>query len=388
MEKLKMHSPDLILENITKIRELFPGCVTEAHDEEAGQLRLTVDFDQLRQELSDHIVEGPQERYRLDWPGKREALFVANAPIAKTLRPCQGESANFETTKNLFVEGDNLEALKLLQETYLGQVKLIYIDPPYNTGRDFIFEDDFAEDAPAFLGRSNQVDEKGNKLVANRDSNGRFHSDWLTFMYSRLIVARNLMRPDGVIIVSIDEIEHANLKKLCDEVFGSQNFCGDIVWKNSSKNDQDYISIQHEYFVVYVKDKQFNKGQWVERKQGLEEIYKAFEGFRRENGDDWEAIHRAALDWYKTFPASNPIVDSQHYNWMDRRGVYFASDISGPNFGQYVYDVPHPVTNKIVKAPASGWRYPEPELKRRINDDRVHFGPDHTGLLPVFRTPD
>ena len=384
MEKLKMHSPNLTQENIARIGDLFPGCVAEAKGED-GIVRLAVNFDQLRQELVESIVEGPQERYHLNWPGKREALLTANAPIAKTLRPCHDESVDFDTTKNLFIEGDNLDALKLLQETYLGKVKMIYIDPPYNTGKDFIYEDDFAQSSKEYLRRTNQVDEKGNRLVANRDSNGRFHSDWLTMMYSRLRIARNLLRQDGLIVISIDEIEHANLKKLCDEVFGGHNFCGEIVWKNSSKNDQDYISIQHEYFVIYARDKQANKGAWVERKQGLEEIYKAFDGFKRQHGTNWEAIHAAALEWYRTFPEANPIVDSRHYNWMDTRGVYFASDISGPNFGQYVYDVVHPITKQPVKPPASGWRYPESEIKQRIADERVHFGPDHT-TIPKNKT--
>ena len=384
MDQLKMHSPNLVDSNIEKISALFPNCVTEAQGEN-GELKKAIDFDLLKQELSQVIVEGEQERYRLDWVGKKEAILTANAPIAKTLRPCREESVNFDSTENLFIEGDNLEALKLLQENYLGKVKMIYIDPPYNTGKDFIYEDNFAESTDEFLERSNQVDGDGNRLVANRDSNGRFHSDWLSMMYSRLSIARNLLKQDGVIIISIDEIEHANLKKLCDEVFGSNNFCGEIVWKNSSKNDQDYISIQHEYFVIYVKDKQFNKGEWLERKQGLEEIYKAFDGFKRNNGEDWTKIHEDALTWYRTFSASNPIVDSRHYNWMDSRGVYFASDISGPNSGQYVYDIYHPITQQIVKAPASGWRYPESQMKQRIAENRVHFGEDHT-TIPKNKT--
>lgn len=177
MEKLKLHTPNLTAENIEKLAALFPNCVTETADEKTGQLKRAIDFDQLRQELSDHIVEGPRERYHLDWPGKREALLAANAPIAKTLRPCREESVDFDTTKNLFIEGDNLDALKLLQETYLGKVKLIYIDPPYNTGNDFIYEDDFAEEFESYLLRSNQADQDGNRLLANTESNGRFHSD-------------------------------------------------------------------------------------------------------------------------------------------------------------------------------------------------------------------
>ena len=200
MDKLKMHSLDLTQDNIARIRELFPGCVTEAQGDD-GQLRLAVDFDQLRQELSEFIVEGPQERYHLNWPGKREALLTANAPIVKTLRPCREESVDFDTTKNLFIEGDNLEALKLLQETYLGKIKMIYIAPPYNTGNDFIYEDDYSENTDEFLSRSNQKDAEGNRLVANTEANGRFHSDWISMIFSRLKVARNLLKEDGLIFI-------------------------------------------------------------------------------------------------------------------------------------------------------------------------------------------
>ncbi len=384
MEKLKMHSPNLTEDNIARIRDLFPGCVTEARGED-GSVKLAVDFDQLRQELSSSIVEGPQERYHLNWPGKREALLTANAPIAKTLRPVREESVDFDTTKNLFIEGDNLDALKMLQETYLGKVKMIYIDPPYNTGKDFVYRDDFAESADEFFSRSFQTDDLGNKLVANRDSNGRFHSVWLSSLYSRLNIARNLLRQDGIVVISIDEVEHSNLRRICDEIFGSQNFCGEIVWKNSSKNDQSYISIQHEYFVVYVRDKQANSGDWVERKQGLEEIYKAFDGFKKEFGIDWKKIHQAALDWYRELPPSSPILDSKHYGWMDERGVYFPDNISGPNDGQYVYDIDHPVTGKKVKQPSRGWFCPKEKLNQLIAENRVHFGPDES-TVPCLKT--
>ena len=185
MDKLKMHSPDFADQNIEKIAALFPNCITESVDDE-GNPTQAIDFDQLRQELSDSIVEGPRERYHLNWPGKREALLAANAPIAKTLRPCREESVDFDTTENLFIEGDNLDALKLLQETYLAKVKMIYIDPPYNTGKDFIYSDNFAQSSDVYLLDSEQTDEEGNRLVANPDSNGRFHSDWLSMMYPRL----------------------------------------------------------------------------------------------------------------------------------------------------------------------------------------------------------
>lgn len=255
MDKLKMHSPDLSQDNIAKIRELFPGCVTEAKDEATGKIRLAVDFDQLRQELSDSIVEGPQERYRLDWPGKREALALANAPIAKSLRPTLDESSQFEQTENIFIEGDNLEALKLLQETYLGKIKMIYIDPPYNTGNDFIYDDDFSEDTEAFLQRSNQMDESRNRLVANTNANGRFHSDWISMIYSRIKLAKNLLANDGVIFISIDDVEVDNLCKVCDEIFGAENRIGliTVVSNLKGRSDDKYYATSHNYLLAYQK---------------------------------------------------------------------------------------------------------------------------------------
>ena len=253
MEKLKLHSPDFTQENIAKLAELFPNCVTETRADD-GSLSKAIDFDQLRQELSTSVVEGPQERYQLSWPGKREALLTANAPIAKTLRPCREESVDFDTTQNLFIEGDNLDALKLLQETYLNKVKMIYIDPPYNTGNDFIYEDDFAEDSEAYFKRSNQKDETGNRLIANTDSNGRFHSDWLSMMYSRLKLARNLLRDDGVLFISIDDGESDNLKKIGTEIFGEMNFIGTFsVVSTPNARDYGHIGKMHEYVHFFSK---------------------------------------------------------------------------------------------------------------------------------------
>jgi len=254
MEKLKMHSPNLTEDNIARIRELFPGCVTEAQGED-GSVKLMVDFDQLRQELSGSIVEGPQERYHLNWPGKREALLAANAPIAKTLRPCREESVNFDTTKNLFIEGDNLDALKLLQETYLGKVKMIYIDPPYNTGNDFIYKDNFTESTSEYLLRSNQVDEGGNQLITNTTANGRFHSDWLSMIYPRIRLAKTLLHDNGLIFLSVDDNEAANLMKICDEVFGRENFVGTISWYKKRKGSflsKKLVSVT-ETLLVYGK---------------------------------------------------------------------------------------------------------------------------------------
>lgn len=256
MDKLKMHSPNLTQDKITRIRDLFPGCVTEAKGED-GNVKLAVDFDQLRQELSESIVEGPQERYQLNWPGKREALLTANAPIAKTLRPYREESVDFDTTQNLFIEGDNLDALKLLQETYLGKVKMIYIDPPYNRGKDLVYRDDFSENVADYLVRSLQIAEDGSCLLANTDSNGRFHSDWLSMIYSRLRLARNLLTNDGAIFISCDENEIDNLKKIILEIFGKDNYIYTFIWHLPRGINAGFISKSHEYILVASKDKNF-----------------------------------------------------------------------------------------------------------------------------------
>jgi len=248
-----MLSPDLTEKNIDKLAEVFPGVITESSGEN-GELKRVVDFDLLRQELSDHIVEGPQERFQLDWPGKRAAAFTANVPIAKTLRPDRGESVDFDTTKNLFIEGDNLDALKLLQESYLGKIKLIYIDPPYNSGSDFVYKDNFAETTSEYLVRSQQAEESGARLRANTESNGRFHSDWLSMLYPRLMVARRIMRPDGVILVSIDDGEHANARALLDQVFGAKNFLAQLIWNKQHSQQQGLFKRYHEFVLAYARD--------------------------------------------------------------------------------------------------------------------------------------
>lgn len=338
MKKMKMHSPNLTQGNIASIRELFPGCVTEAKGED-GRLKLAVDFDQLRQELSESIVEGPQERYHLNWPGKREALLTANAPIAKTLRPCREESVDFDTTKNLFIEGDNLDALKLLQETYLGKVKMIYIDPPYNTGNDFIYEDDFAENTEGFLKRSNQKDEKGNRLVANTEANGRFHSDWLSMMYPRLKLARNLLRDDGVVLMSIDDEEVHNLRKLCDEVFGNENFIAQFVWKARQFTDaraKTNVSTDHEYIVAYAKN----------------------------NGFSLKGVGRDESKF------SNPDNDPRG-EWMSRSILGLATREQRPNLH---YDIEEPGTGRVFSPnPSTGWRYSKEKMNELILDGCILF---------------
>lgn len=338
MDKMKMHSPNLTQDNIARIRELFPGCVTEAKGKN-GQLKLAVDFDQLRQELSESIVEGPQERYHLNWPGKREALLTANAPIAKTLRPCREESVDFDTTKNLFIEGDNLEALKLLQETYLGKVKMIYIDPPYNTGNDFIYEDDFAENTEEFLKRSSQKDEEGNRLVANTEANGRFHSDWLSMLYPRLKLARNLLRDDGVIFISMDDGEIHNLRKICDEIFGGENFIACAVWQKAyvANMTAKYISSTHDYILIYAKSfKDFTFGRF----ERSEEQIAKFKNPDNDPRGPWKAENLSA-------------------------GKYYAA-------GQFSINIEG--RDPITPPPGRYWRCNEETYNRLLKEGRISFG--------------
>ncbi len=343
MDKLKMHSPDLAAANIERLAELFPGCVTESRGDD-GAVKRAIDFDLLRQELSDRIVEGPQERYRLDWPGKREALLAANAPIAKTLRPCREESVDFDTTQNLFIEGDNLDALKLLQETYLGKVKMIYIDPPYNTGRDFVYDDDFAEDADSFLRKSLQTSSTGEKLVANLESNGRFHSDWLSMMYARVRLAKNLMTEDGVFLASIDDGEISNLRKICDEIFGEEQFAAQIIWKkrNTPPNDK-IIGAQHDYILLYVKTDL--------------------------SGINLRPRSQDQIDRYKN-PDKHP------------KGPWVAGDLtSNVKGGRYSaalhYPITNPKTGKQFYPPNNGnWRFNLEKIERLIAEDEIYFGRD------------
>lgn len=337
--KLKMHSPDLTEDNIAKIAVLFPNCISESRDER-GRLKQVVDFDLLRQELSDVIVEGEQERYRLDWVGKKEAILAANAPIAKTLRPCREESVNFDTTENLFIEGDNLDALKLLQENYLGKVKMIYIDPPYNTGKDFIYNDDFAESSKEFFTRSQQFDEEGNRLIANTESNGRFHSDWLSMMYSRLKLARNLLVDDGTICISIDENEVHNMRRICDEIFGEGNFISQAGWQKvySPKNQAKLLSNDYEFVLMYAKSISSFQIGLLPRTEEMNKRYK--------NPDN------------------------------DPRGAWKSGDLvaSGERTGGR-YIVTNPITGQEFNVPkGKHWAFSEKTMKELLADNRIFFG--------------
>jgi adenine-specific DNA-methyltransferase len=351
MDKLKMHSPNLTRENITRIRELFPGCVTEARDEN-GNLKLLVDFDQLRQELSESIVEGPQERYHLNWPGKRQALLTANSPIAKALRPCREESVDFDTTGNLFIEGDNLDALKLLQETYLGKVKMIYIDPPYNTGKDFIYDDSFVANKDEYDLLSGQKTEEGGRLVANMDSNGRFHSDWLSMMYPRLKLARNLLRDDGVIFISIDDNEQASLKRMCDEIFGDQNFVSTVVWEKrySPQNAVKWFSEAHDFILVYANNK---------------------------------------LNWYPKLLERSDAMNARYRNLDDDpRGAWKPADATaqaghGTESQFYVLTTPNGKKHSLPNGRC--WVYTEPVFQKMVEDNRIWCGASGNNVPAVKR---
>lgn len=256
MDKLRMQSSNGVEDNITKIAQLFPDCVTETVDKKSGQPKHLIDFEKLKQNLSDSVMSERAERYQFTWPDKSKAILLANSPINATLRPCREDSVDFDNTQNLYIEGDNLDVLKCLKETYLHKVKMIYIDPPYNTGNDFVYEDDFAQSSEEYLANSGQFDEQGNRMFTNAESNGRFHTDWLNMIYPRLKVARDLLTDDGVIFISIDDNEVENLRKVCDEVFGEQNFVDCLHWK---KKKQPSFLAKHtakvmEYVIVYAKN--------------------------------------------------------------------------------------------------------------------------------------
>ena len=274
MDKMRMESVDMTAQNIDKIGYMFPNCITETVDEN-GKPKKGINFEILKQMLSGDVLEG-DEAYEFTWVGKKAAIVEANKPIRKTLRPCPEESVNWDSTENLYIEGDNLEVLKLLQESYLGAIKMIYIDPPYNTGNDFIYNDDFKMTGEEYADESGEIDENGNRMFRNTDSNGRFHSDWCSMIYSRLMLARNLLSNDGVIFISIDDTEQDNLKKMCDEIFGASNFIADIIWKRKRGRDNSarWFSKAHEYCLVYAKNKELYNTGYLELDEETKKAYK------------------------------------------------------------------------------------------------------------------
>lgn len=382
MDKMRMESVDMTAQNIDKIGAIFPNCITETVDEN-GNPKKVINFELLKQMLSGEVLEG-DEAYEFTWVGKKASIVEANKPIRKTLRPCKEESVNWDTTENLYIEGDNLEVLKLLQESYLGKVKMIYIDPPYNTGNDFIYKDNFAMGLTDY---NEQVgtysEETGERLFKNTDTNGRFHSDWCSMIYSRLMLARNLLTVDGCIFISIDENEVNTLKSICDEVFGSSNFIAELIWSAGRKNDSRYISISHEYILCYFRDAQYIREHqivWREKKQGLDDIYSKYDSLRKLYGKDNERIEKELKSWFKGLPDGHPAKDHAHYSRVDDNGIFFADNISWPGGGGPKYDILHPVTKKPVKIPSRGWLTNENTMKQWIEQGRVAFGKDENAV--------
>ena len=366
-------SADIISENLEKLKELFPDAFTEGG----------VNFDVLRQLLGDaSVLDEGEEKYGLNWHGKKKARQIALTPSTGTLLPCPEESVDWDTTQNLFIEGDNLEVLKLLQKSYAGQVKLIYIDPPYNTGKEFVYPDRFQDNLDTYLKYTGQVDSEGMKFASNTEAGGRKHTNWLNMMLPRLRLAKNLLKKDGAIFVSCDENEQTRLRAILDEVFGNENFVADLVWAGGRKNDSKLVSVSHEYIVCYARDMNFlreNKVLWRQRKKGLDEIYAQYEKLKSAHGIDYDEMTKGLRAWYRALPDSHPSKAHKHYKCIDRRGVYFPADISWPGGGGPKYEVLHPKTGKPVKIPQRGWMTAnEGNMKDWIEDERVHFGPDES----------
>ena len=391
MDKLKMHTENKVDINIEKIGSLFPNTLTEkikGYDENNKPIiEKAIDFDILKQELSKVIVEGREERYQMNWPGKKEAILTANAPINKTLRPCREESVDFDKTENLYIEGDNLEVLKLLQETYLNKVKIIYIDPPYNTGNDsFVYDDDFSMSSEEFSEASGQYDEDGNMnydIRKNSESNGRFHTDWLNMMYPRLKLARDLLSDDGVIFISIDDNENTNLKIMCDEIFGTNNFIAEIIRNtNSSKNQSLFVSVSHEYCLVYSKNmfnlkNKHSEKKWSVPKNNIKEYERKVQELKSKGLSNEEITEELKeLTKYPRF------IDFTNYWYFDEVGLYQKGDLGGVKNGNNT-PIMNPLTNKLDPIPPGGFRYKTEKLNKLIKENKIHFHMD--GSLPRIK---
>ncbi len=347
-DKLDMMSMDVTQANIAKIRELFPSAVTEVQND--GKTTLAVDFDLLKEELSSVIMDEKQERYQMTWPDKRKAKMLASSKISATLRPDKAKSVDFDNTQNVYIEGDNLDVLKLLRETYLGQIKMIYIDPPYNTGNDFVYNDDFAIDSEEYMSNSGQYDEQGNRLVKNLDSNGRYHTDWLNMIYPRLKVAKDLLTDDGVIFISIDDNEQANLKKICDEIYGGENFIAQIVWERAFApvNLKKHFSESHDYILCYAKDIALAVCNGLPRNMEANDRY------------------------------SNP--DN------DPRGAWTSGDLSvGPRVESKVYEIVTPSGRSILPPSGYCWRLDKKTFEKYVSDNRIWFGEDGNNVPRIKR---
>ncbi|EPU3936728.1 site-specific DNA-methyltransferase [Morganella morganii] len=378
-------SLDIAAQRRDELKQLFPGVFTETKDAD-GNVVSSIDFERLKAELGtfSDIYEGRRERYGMEWPGKRDCMKMIQEPSRATLKPCPDESADWDTTKNLFIEGDNLEVLKLLQKSYYGKVKMIYIDPPYNTGNEFIYPDNYQETLDTYLAYAGLLDDEGKTFTTNTTSEGRFHSKWLNMMFPRIYLAKNLLKDDGVIFVSIDDNEVENTRRLLDEIFGEENFVAQFTWSGGRKNDSKLVSVSHEYVVCYVKSTAClseNKITWRQKKKGLEDIYKAADKAVKTANSDFEEATRLLKAWFKELPNSAPAKQHKHYSVIDKNGVYFPADISWPGGGGPKYEVLHPITGKPVKIPSRGWMFSDPEkMNDMIKNGRVHFGPNESAV--------
>lgn len=379
-DKLKMQTENLADKNFEMLSKMFPNALTETitgYDDDGKPIvERAIDADVLRQEISCKVVEGKDERYQFTWPDKKKAMIIGNTAISATLRPLREKSVDFDSTKNIYIEGDNLEVLKLLQETYLETIKMIYIDPPYNTGHDFVYKDDFSEDSEFYMNHSGQIDEYGNRLVTNTESNGRFHTDWLNTIYPRIKLARNLLRRDGVIFISIDDIELDNVRKVCDEIFGQGNFIAHIIHKNNSmKNQSKYIGVSTEYVLIYAKDiVELSNTQptWRANKKGAADINKLFEKLYGQ-GMPLEKIREEIMEMY-----SRPkYAHLSRWNKVDKHGVFKDADLSRSN-GPKNYTIINPHTGKECPIPNRGWGKSYEELLRLQEKDLIWYGDDNT----------
>lgn len=374
MDKLQLIVNNGVTDNIKKIASLFPNCVTETTDTD-GQTKFAVDFDKLRQELSTEVVEGKGERFEFVWPDKKKAILLANSPITATLCPDRNLSKDFDNTQNIYIEGDNLDVLKCLKETYLKQVKVIYIDPPYNTGKDFVYQDNYTESVSEYITKSGEYDDQGNRLVPNMESSGRFHTQWLNNIYPRLKIARDLLKEDGVIFISIDDNEVENLKKVCDEIFGESNFVGQLILKTATDNNPSQINIEHEYMLCYAKSKYAQKN-WTRQSEAAGRIIEQYKQLKKQGGSN-EEIQKELRKWIKANKDNLPQV--AHYNNVDDRGVYSSSsNSSNPHPGGYMFDIIHPKTGKACPKPANGWRWPEKTFWAYDKEGDIEWGVDET----------
>ena len=374
-ERLERTSADGSKLNLEALYQIAPSCFTEVKDEKTGAIKHVVNFKTLRQLLGDDAVEDGEEMYQFTWPGKQAARCEAAAPITNTLRPVPEDSVDWDTTENLYIEGDNLRVLKLLQKGYMGKVKMIYIDPPYNTGNDFVYHDDFAHTTEEEELAAGNVDEEGNRFRRNLDSNGRFHSDWCSMMYSRLLVARSLLKEDGVIFISIDDNEVENLKKICDEILGVSNFVGQLILKTATDNNPSQINIEHEYMICYAKNK-YVQANWTRQSEAAGRIVHQYKELKKTCSNNAE-IQTKLRQWIQTHKDELPQVT--HYNNVGDKGVYSSSsNSSNPHPGGYMFDVIHPVTGLPCPKPANGWRWPEKTFRDYDANGEIEWGKDHT----------